>query len=72
MGEAACRALSIEVGMQNSGLAAALTTAHFAPLAASPAALFSVWHDVSVSAVASWCARRPGDAERGTATAVVT
>jgi BASS family bile acid:Na+ symporter len=66
VGEAASRAVSIEVGMQNSGLAAALATAHFAPLAALPAALFSVWHNLSGSAVASWWARRPVDADAGT------
>jgi len=71
VGEAASRAVTIEVGMQNSGLAAALATAHFAPLAALPAALFSVWHNLSGSAVASWWARRPADADRGTPTAVV-
>lgn len=72
VGEAASRAVSIEVGMQNSGLAAALATAHFAPLAALPAALFSVWHNVSGSAVASWWARRPVDADRETPTAVLS
>ena len=42
-------ALSIEVGMQNSGLASALAAAHFAsfPLAAVPGAVFSVWHNIS-------------------------
>lgn len=48
-------ALSIEVGMQNSGLASSLATMHFAmyPLAAVPGALFSVWHNIS-GAVAAW------------------
>ena len=41
------RALAIEVGMQNSGLAVALAVAHFSPEAALPAALFSVWHNIS-------------------------
>jgi len=41
------RTVAIEVGMQNSGLAAALAVAHFSPLAALPAALFSVWHNIS-------------------------
>ncbi|MBO8177704.1 MAG: bile acid:sodium symporter family protein [Bacillus sp. (in: Bacteria)] len=40
-------AISIEVGMQNSGLGAALAAAHFAPLAAVPSAIFSVWHNIS-------------------------
>ena len=41
------KTLSIEVGMQNSGLGAALASAHFTPLAAVPSALFSVWHNLS-------------------------
>ena len=61
--ESARRAVSIEVGMQNSGLAAALATAHFAPLAALPGALFSVWHNVSGAIVATfWAHRVPKDA----------
>lgn len=42
-------AISIEVGMQNSGLASSLATMHFAafPLAAIPGAIFSVWHNIS-------------------------
>lgn len=52
------RAVSIEVGMQNSGLAAALATVHFSPAAALPAAIFSVWHNVSGSALASFWSRR--------------
>ena len=41
------KTMSIEVGMQNSGLGAALASAHFSPLAAVPSALFSVWHNLS-------------------------
>ncbi|MFC4864203.1 bile acid:sodium symporter family protein [Pseudomonas sp. MAHUQ-62] len=47
------KTLSIEVGMQNSGLGAALATAHFSPLAAVPSALFSVWHNLSGSLLAA-------------------
>jgi len=47
------RAIAVEVGMQNSGLAVALATAHFSPLAALPGALFSVWHNLSGSALVS-------------------
>jgi BASS family bile acid:Na+ symporter len=54
------RAVSIEVGMQNSGLAASLAATHFTPAAALPAALFSVWHNLSGAALATWWARRPG------------
>jgi BASS family bile acid:Na+ symporter len=53
------RALAFEVGMQNSGLAATLATAHFTPLAALPSAVFSVWHNVSGAIVAAWLARKP-------------
>ena len=44
-----CVALSIEVGMQNSGLASSLAVLHFAayPLASVPGAIFSVWHNIS-------------------------
>ena len=46
--------ISIEVGMQNSGLATSLATTHFAifPLAAVPGAIFSVWHNFSGSIAA--------------------
>lgn len=54
-----CRTLAIEVGMQNSGLAVALAMKYFAPLAALPGALFSIWHNLSGSLLASlW--RRSG------------
>ena len=48
------RAISIEVGMQNSGLASSLANTHFAalPMATIPGALFSVWHNISGAIVA--------------------
>ena len=48
------RAISIEVGMQNSGLASSLATLHFAayPLATIPGAVFSVWHIISGAIIA--------------------
>ena len=47
-------AISIEVGMQNSGLASSLATLHFSafPLATIPGAIFSVWHNISGALVA--------------------
>ena len=50
-----CKAISIEVGMQNSGLATSLATIHFytMPLAAVPGAIFSVWHNISGSIIAN-------------------
>jgi BASS family bile acid:Na+ symporter len=52
------RAVSIEVGMQNSGLASSLASLHFAayPLATIPGAIFSVWHNISGSLVARFYA----------------
>ena len=50
--EAVCRTLAIEVGMQNSGLAATLGKLYFTPIAALPGALFSVWHNLSGSLLA--------------------
>ena len=57
---AGCRAVSIEIGMQNSGLAAALAAVHFNPAAALPAAIFSVWHNISGSLLASYWSRKDG------------
>lgn len=57
--EAARRSVSVEIGMQNSGLAAGLARTHFTPEAALPAALFSVWHNVSGAMLASFWSRRP-------------
>lgn len=50
-----CRAISIEVGMQNSGLATSLAGTHFAqyPLATIPGAVFSVWHNISGAILAN-------------------
>lgn len=48
-----CRTISIEVGMQNSGLAVALAIAHFEPLAAIPGAIFSVCHNLTGSLIAA-------------------
>jgi len=47
------RTLAIEVGMQNSGLGTALAGA----IAALPAALFSVWHNLSGAVLAQYWRR---------------
>ena len=54
LSESKKRAISIEVGMQNSGLASSLATLHFAayPMATIPGAIFSVWHNISGAMVA--------------------
>lgn len=57
-----CAAISIEVGMQNSGLASSLAVMHFAanPFAATPGAIFSVWHNISGALIAKIYSRRGG------------
>ena len=56
---AVTRTLSIEVGMQNSGLGAVLAKTHFAaePLTAVPSALSSVCHSLLGSLLAAWWRR---------------
>lgn len=60
LGAPEAEAVSIEVGMQNSGLAAVLARSHFAanPLTAVPAALSSVVHSLIGSALAVYWRRR--------------
>lgn len=61
LGPAEAEAVSIEVGMQNSGLAAVMARSHFAanPLTAVPAALSSVVHSLIGSALAAyWRSRK--------------
>ena len=59
LSDAKRRAISIEVGMQNSGLASSLATLHFAayPMATIPGAVFSVWHNISGALVARMFAK---------------
>jgi BASS family bile acid:Na+ symporter len=56
------KSLSLEVGMQNSGLGAALASAHFSPLAAVPSALFSVWHNISGALLSTYFRKMEPDA----------
>lgn len=67
-----CRAISIEVGMQNSGLATSLAATHFAqyPLATIPGAVFSVWHNISGAVLANIYARTAGQAGPAASSAV--
>ena len=57
-GIAKAKAISIEVGMQNSGLATSLAMMHFGAAAAIPGAIFSVWHNISGSLAANYLASR--------------
>lgn len=58
------KALSIEVGMQNSGLGVALAMAHFNPLSAVPSAIFSVWHNISGPILATIFANMKDEEEK--------
>jgi BASS family bile acid:Na+ symporter len=53
-------AVSIEVGMQNSGLACSLANQHFAAMAMAgvPGAIFSVWHNLSGALFSALCSRK--------------
>ncbi|MBT4224338.1 MAG: bile acid:sodium symporter family protein [Opitutae bacterium] len=58
--EDARRTVSIEVGMQNSGLGAKLAATHFAPMVAVPSAVSAVVHCIFGSALAAfWRTRTP-------------
>lgn len=59
MNTAKTKAISIEVGMQNSGLAVSLAMTHFSAAAAIPGAIFSVWHNISGSIAANYMSRQP-------------
>ena len=58
--EAEARTLAIEVGMQNSGLGVVLAQQYFSALAALPGAVFSIWHNLTGSTLASFWSRRAG------------
>lgn len=62
LGERSARTMSIEVGMQNSGLASGLAAQFFSPAAGLPGAVFSVWHNLSGALLAGYFRRR--DARR--------
>ncbi len=64
-----CRTVSIEVGMQNSGLAAGLAAQYFNPVAALPGAVFSIWHNLSGAMVAMYFRRSADRAQERAAVA---
>ncbi|QLB41028.1 MULTISPECIES: bile acid:sodium symporter family protein [Mannheimia] len=57
------KAVAIEVGMQNSGLGAALAALHFKanPVIAVPSAVFSFWHNISGPILAMIFAKMKND-----------
>ena len=67
LGEAEARTVAIEVGMQNGGMAGALSVGVLnSPVAALPANIFSIWMNFSGSVLANWWSTRPvADGEPG-------
>ena len=59
------KCLSIEIGMQNSGLGAALATVHFAmnPMAALPSAIGALWHNITGPVLATVFAKMREEGE---------
>jgi BASS family bile acid:Na+ symporter len=58
------RTISIEVGMQNAGLATVLASTFFAiscPLAVIPCAVSCAWHSISGTILASWFRSRDSE-----------
>ncbi|MCV9996623.1 bile acid:sodium symporter family protein [Paeniglutamicibacter sp. ZC-3] len=47
------RAVAVEVGMQNAGLAAALANSNYGPLASLPAAVATIWHNIGGALLAT-------------------
>jgi len=62
------KAVSIEVGMQNSGLGVALAGLHFAasPVTAVPSAIFSFWHNISGPLLATYWAGKTDKTDKVT------
>lgn len=52
------KAVSIEVGMQNSGLAVSLAALHFNPIAAVPGAVFSFIHNITGPILAKYWSKK--------------
>lgn len=63
------KALSVEIGMQNSGLASSLAVTAFPDMsmATVPGAIFSVWHNISGAVLGSIFARMSGKPKEQTA-----
>lgn len=59
--EKTCRTISIEVGMQNSGLSVVLAVKYFSSMAALPGAIFSIWHNISGSVLAGYWGKNADD-----------
>ena len=60
------KAISIEIGMQNSGLATTLAASAFPDMAMAtvPGAIFSVWHNISGAILAGFFRRRDQESDK--------
>ncbi|GAA3620576.1 bile acid:sodium symporter family protein [Secundilactobacillus similis] len=62
------KAITFEVGMQDSSLGATLAMKYFSPAAAIPSTIFSIWHNISGSILSSyWRGRTEKKAAQTTA-----
>ncbi len=62
LGERECRTIAIEVGLQNSGMAAGLALSVLkSELASIPGVVYSSWHNITGALLASWWANHPVD-----------
>lgn len=58
------RAISLEVGMQNSALSVQLATVHLNPLSAIPGVGGAIWHQISGPLISSYWARKKIEKEQ--------
>lgn len=58
------KAIAFEIGMENSGLAVGLALAHLDPIAAIPGAIFSAWHNLTGSALATYWAKNASEDDK--------
>lgn len=60
LGERECRTIAIEVGLQNSGMAAVLALNVLkSTLASIPGVIYSSWHNITGAILAGWWAHHP-------------
>lgn len=71
MSEKKSRAVTFEIGMENSGLAVALALAHLDPMAALPGAVMTVWEYMTGSLLASYWGNKPVDEDAAPTTEAV-
>jgi len=59
------KGITFEIGMENSALAMTLALTYLDPIAALPGAIFSVWHNLTGSALATYWGRKVEREEQG-------